>query len=165
MHNDASDFAALERFWLVHVWMSVQHACRVNNARLPQGWSESPFSRQFNAGILVNDWWKPLHTRWLPKQTSNFANFEIAGNFERSFAAPTGLQPQTLPICFSDDSPHLVCRYQKRKLFDMLANVQVSCDLQRMVLFRLKLCQDAFQTIPNISVFDTEKRMGEDYGI
>ena len=83
---------------------------------LAQGWSERLLSTQINAGILVTNWWKPLPIRWQPKKTSNFANFEIARNFERSFAARTWRQPQTLPKCFSDDSRHFVWRYKKHKI-------------------------------------------------
>ena len=108
--------------------------------------------------MLVDNRGKPLLTGCQPEKhptlvTSRlycsklrtvFCSSNIVRNLERSFVARTWFQLQNLLKCFSDDSQHLVCRYGNAKLFDMLANVQVSLTLQSTAPSRFKLGQDAF---------------------
>ena len=60
--------------------------------------------------------------------------------------------PQTLPKRVSDDPRHFI--FQRRKIFSKLRTAVYP---PNMAPIGAKLCQNAFQTIPNISFSDVEK--------
>ena len=60
--------------------------------------------------------------------------------------------PQTLPKRVSDDPRHFI--FQRRKIFSKLRTAVYP---PNMAPIGAKLCQNAFQVIPDISFFDTHK--------
>ena len=69
-------------------------------------------------------------------------------------------RPQTLPKRISDDPRHFMFRLF---VFEVFANFEGPFTPPRMARIGLKLGQNAFQTIPDISCFDAEKVFGGDF--
>ena len=66
--------------------------------------------------------------------------------------------PQTLPKRVSDDPRHFI--FQRRKIFSKLRTAVYP---PNMAPIGAKLCQNAFQVIPDISFFDAKKKFRQKF--
>ena len=66
-------------------------------------------------------------------------------------------QRESLAKCFSDDSRHLIFRHRKREMFEIFRKLWSTIYPPRIAPMGLKLGQNVFQMIPDISFFDSRK--------